>query len=277
MMNMKIVLFKNVEVVKKGNIDISIEMEYGNEEIKGKIASYGHHTTENRENRSPAVACEYLGENIGTIGVSHIDLDTIIGVGKVSGLLSPKYDNELFKDIEFIDLEGQHMLYKVSSYNKELIISMNGIIAENRVPFSKDMVVDVTEIVLSILNKINNLTEIEIIEYNKKYIDLQNRIEKGLYKEIGNIRVFKADEFSNAQYINLNTKIEFDYIISFSNKSSTYTLSKRSDEVKGEMDKIMVNVFGDGAGGRNNIAGSPRGEKQEFNDTIINNILIRIL
>jgi hypothetical protein len=166
-------------------------------------------------------------------------------------------------------------LVNIPTGHRDLIIATNDVINSNRLQFSKDLVVDITEYIENLVTKIEAITAKDIKVAVERYQELESKIENSLVKEVGNIRIFKSDEFANANYYNPATGAMFDYIINYT-KFKTISLSKRDNNIAGNMAQIMKEIFGDGAGGRENIAGSPRDMQIENPDKYIEEIIKRL-
>jgi hypothetical protein len=271
---MRVYLVKKYEEGLKLNPTITIEAEYGDKTVTGSKLTLAHHG-ENAGNPAP---CVYDGDvriaDDDVVVVSHIDLDTLLGYMILRCRLI-NITKKIGQSVEYIDLNGRHNMHNIPTGHRDLIIAMNDVINSNRLLFTKELVVDITDYIEDLVAKIEDIKIKDIKAAVAKYQELENKIENSLVKEVGNIRVFKSDEFANANYYNPATGAMFDYIINYT-KFKTISLSKRDNNIANNMAQIMKEIFGEGAGGRENIAGSPRDMQIENPDKYIEEIIKRL-
>lgn len=263
---MKFLLAPNLELAKTVNPDVSIEAEYGRNTVFGSVYTAAHHG-DLSNNPAPCVDPEL--KNIGhllndetVVLLSHIDLDTVLGCGL---LISHKatIDKNFNLLAAWKDVLGVHKIKQFPKYTEELHDMLNGYHAwaeKNRKKLPKDEIVDVTSDILESLNVIENIVTnngLELIEEGRKWQkDIDELDELSLVGQKGRILIRVSDKFVNSFY-----KEDGDINLVFSLRNKTITLST-AEEIEGfSCEEFMKSVFGKNAGGRKNIAGTPRGVK----------------
>lgn len=261
--NVKVLYTQNVELAKSVNADISIEAEYGDTCVEGKILTLAHHGS---RSNNPA-PCELDNQELefNSILVSHLDLDTLGGIMAVLGI--KKGNPSFWKDAAYIDVNGTHHMYKLPIRSQDLINSYYYIADSiGRLPLTRDEVKDITETVEEFIVKLNKLFTDE--EYQKEMIekgrqwgfDKAQEVEKCLVKENRNIRCFITDgTFCSASYYSPSMDCITNATITLNKKFGSITLAFEDGGNEHNAMEIVQSLWGSEAGGRAGIAGSPRG------------------
>lgn len=266
-----------------------IEAEWGNneltEEMEGVSKVFNHHGK--NENIPAALAFEkiYFG-NYRTYSseyfiISHIDVDTIFGIGWVSGIFPlTKKLMDLSRIFASLDINGYHNLKIDENYKKEFTVIM-GIVSHAKKLLKKvkfQNYYNCTPIILKTLVKINSLINNEKLlneRYNiiLKEENLNKSYENLLLKESdNNIHIFnkKINDFNNDKH---------SFIVSWNLSLSIYGRDKET--VKKYIPEGLpefLNKISPESGGQFTAAGTKR--KKEIPKSIylkiINELKIRI-
>lgn len=283
-MNIKIImapsLEKALEIKQRLNGPLAtIECEYGNVVVEGAV-TLAHHVE--GWNAAPALASSNIIEEAGVepvdgdyILVSHIDLDTIMGIMNIANDMP--FSEEVKKGINFVDCNGQHNLFKeeVSEEARRVILAYIGYAARNRCPQQEDITEYVRTLIQEFYNQDNYEAGLALVEGRKK------AASEYLAAAVGNVVLLDQPESSNIFGLNseyIIDGVEYDYVIVFNQKFGSITVSSKAG-VKGEknMATIMKAVFGEEAGGHKGIAGTPRGKYYTLEDaTNLLDIMSRI-
>jgi len=259
---MQILISSNPENLKSANPDITIEAEYGKILVKGSVLTLAHHG-ERSFNPPPCVGDNLKLENINnmTIGISHIDLDTIGGIMRVTDC---KPQQDWFWELAgLIDVNGIHKLSKFSqSYNSIEVDRLNAFWCwseSSRFCAPRDgSVVDCTDfvniaikIIYDILNGDKELIKAGI-SWAKDKIKLD---QESFIEQIGDVIVRKSEQFVNHLYRDAKA------IVSFNLRTYGITISL-ADPIEGvSCCQVAQEVWGPEAGGHTGIAGTPRGKE----------------
>lgn len=257
-------------------IDISIEAEYGDEVIAGKIYTAAHHGSRST-NPAPCVDINIPVISDGTILVSHLDLDTLGGIARALGYNKIIQYNDFWLVAAFKDVYGPHKTAHATNYSQEISAQLDAYSAwaeNNRKFYPRDKATDVTEDVLlsiKILSRILD-NDPELINAGREWRQKIDELDAAsLVSQHGRLLVRVSDKFVSAFY-----KKDADIIVAFSTKNKTITLSTADEDDGIDCVKIMQKLFGPKAGGRRVIAGSPRGQVMDFFDLakVVNEIIL---
>lgn len=283
-LDIQVILAPTLEQAKTVDADISIEAEYGSETITGKKYTSAHHGV-NCNNPAPCMDKNIPYMQDGIVVVSHIDLDMIIGCMRVFGLLSEDENDKLnviCNAIEYIDVHGPHHINKYPQQTKDFF---NAYWAWNESRGRQEKITETTNVTQKVLQAIEVIQKIVLeldcradnnngIDYIKLGRDwaknVQEATENCLYEETTLYRVFLTDRvFCGASYWSPKQKQVVPSIVSYNEKYKAITLSFADSGEKYNAISIMQKLFGDQAGGKPGIAGTPRGQEYEFKNTQI--------
>ncbi len=245
---------------------VTVECEYGLEVVEGQLHTMAHHVP--GWETAPSLQMNiksFKFDQDDYIMISHLDLDTICGIMAAIGEYNVSED--IKKGVNYVDCNGQQHLFdtEVSEEAREFILSYIGYAQKNRAPFGVE---DVTEYVS---DAISSLRTREYYEAGKAFVENRKaEAEASVVSTLGSIALIeqKTDSTAfglNSEYI-LGGK-EYDYVIVFSNKFKSVTISARrgSNDPKNMAELVRV-VFGPEADGHHGIAGSPRGKEFSLED-----------
>lgn len=245
----------------------SVEAEYGDKVIEGELITLAHHIHKYINNPAPCnTHVEALSDN-STIVVSHIDLDTIGGCLALMGI--KKEDNEFWKAVEFIDLNGPHHIHELS---EELQSKFNAYWAYNskNIQDRTTEIKDVTDCIIAYGDIIDRIIENdrELLEEGRKWEQGKEVVEKCLVAENEYVRVFNSSEgvFCSASYYspNMNKVIPATVVLNGKYKSVTVAFADGGKQISAK--DLVQELWGPLAGGHPGIAGSPRGQEMKSED-----------
>lgn len=251
------------EIVERFNGPLAtVECEYGQTVVQGSV-TLAHHVE--GWTTAPSLQSNTILVDAGIevvegdyIMISHVDLDTVTGIMALLGRYD--FDEDIKEGINFVDCNGQHHLFsdKISEGARRVILAYLGYAAANRAPQNDE---DVTDYILTLIELFNTeefyQAGLQIVTQRK------TEAEASVVATVGPVAILEQKEDSkvfglNSEYI-LND-IEYDYVIVFSNKFKSVTISaRRGGKDPKNMAELMRVVFGPEAGGHHGIAGTPRG------------------
>lgn len=272
--NVKILLAPTKEIAEIVSADATVEAEYGDYCAEGKYVTLAHHG-----NRSfnPA-PCNTKVEPLDlsapkTILVSHIDLDTL---GGIMALLNEKPDCPSFwKSAEKVDVKGVQHIHEVPVRDKEMMDAFHAWDTKQ----SKTRYTELTDVSKLVFEKIKIL-KIICDKKHSKHKDLilegikwsqekEAEIEGKLIYENECLRVFKTDGiFCSASYYSPKQNKVIPASLVYNDTLKIITLAFEDGGKKYDACKIVQTLFGQLAGGRAGIAGSPRGEEIAYEEFV---------
>jgi len=253
-----------------------IETEYGDWALEGTMFTANHHLEKYASYPAPCMApinltnwCLPMGANIV---VSHIDLDTVLGV---MGLLGEWYFIPLeFRQVaEFIDLNGPHHIHKFPAHVQDWFNAYWAwsALPENRAP----RVTEITDVTKAIYDHVWFFEQLfnlyafsspKYIEAGREWAqNIQRETESKLIMETENYRVFRTDRvFCGASYYSSTHRTIAKAVISFNEKFKAITVSCSDGSI--DCRKLVQSLWGPDAGGHEGISGSPRGQEMSEHD-----------
>ena len=275
----KILLAPTLEAAKSIDYpEASVEAEYGEECVRGRMVTLAHHTREYQGNPAPCNSAVDILPDGSAILISHIDLDTLGGIFALTG--RKRENREFWEAAEFIDLNGSHHIHELPGVIQE---KLNAFYAfetmmreqarlSGRYPFKT--LTDVTEDVESrwiAIDAILDLSHPEHdemirrgVEWNRK---ITKKVESKLVCEVCGIREFITDGvFCSASYYSPRQGRIMPATISYNTVSNAITVSFADQGEKINARDFVQTEWGDKAGGHAGIAGSPRGKKMDITD-----------
>ena len=247
------------ELINTTEIVATVEAEYGEVCIEGKEVTLAHHGT--RSHNPAPCNWEVTPLNNGNILVSHIDLDTVGGVLALMGL-KPE-DNDFWKGAEFIDVNGVHHIHELPT---EVQDKLNAIYAWGSERENKRIteVTDVTKDILSWLEILNPVLgsnpDAEWIAKGKEWAEkVTSDVEAKLVSETETVRAFITDGvFCSASYYSPKFQKVCKATVTLNTKFNAITVAFADGGKEASAREIVQSLWGEEAGGRDGIAGSPR-------------------
>jgi hypothetical protein len=111
---MKIIIANNSASLEAINPDATVEAEYGDMVVLGQVITLAHHGI--RSNRPcPCSLPNFPDLGIETIGISHVDLDTIGGILAILGQKPDQFDwvRNFWRVAAEVDARGVHKLHDI--------------------------------------------------------------------------------------------------------------------------------------------------------------------
>ena len=254
----------NLETARQKEFDATVEAEYGSFVVYGKKETLYHHV--NPQNPCPCLYENNKNNNISTILVSHIDLDSIGGCLALLGQ-KPEVCPDFWELAAYIDVNGSHNLDDAPFSNeaKVLLIAFWYVHNKKENPRFKELT-DVTETIMEYRDILSSL-ENYISEAKDWYSKSNAEVEKRLVYENENFRIFKTERlWCNSAYRSMQTGKIVPFIITYNIELKSFTVSTCLKDENIHIGNILKEIFGDKAGGHAGIGGTPRGEEFEFED-----------
>lgn len=262
---MQIIISSNPENLAKAltNHSATVEAEYGSKVVLGSILTLAHHG-DNWNRPCPSSINNLPDLGITSIGVSHIDLDTI---GGVLAILGRKPNNDAFWAVAaHIDIRGIHKAHLHPEYNavKPYLDAFYAYSEANKVFSPRNgSALDITKQVEDycgiVLNILNN--DADLLQKGRAWYESKTTLERdSKIKVVNDIIVRQADSFVNHLYEDKNA------VLALNTKYQSITLSFAEQDDPRNACTIMQSIFGELAGGHKGIAGSPRGQTMTESD-----------
>lgn len=282
MKKFKAYLYKNCENAKekintiKDQEIVTIECEWGDKELKGHLSLSHHGTRQN--NLAPSVffkSGNYKQVNNPAFILSHIDADSVFGAMWVLGILDK--NNPLH--IQISEMVAQADVYGPHTVKEDLSndvfrkwITIGWIVNRNNT-FECG---DITEKFKEILFMIGDVLESDIkkhpfyIEAYEWFTKIRKNAAQYIDYKTKYLTGFISPKFMLSNY-NL-TGIVKPFLIQFHTQTKRITVSAINEKVakhvfgEGGLVTFMQEIFGEDAGGKVSIAGSPKDRKLTIKD-----------
>ena len=258
------------------NAAATVEAEYGDICVEGKDITLAHHGP---RSGNPA-PCNTEVEPIsgGMILVSHLDLDTIGGIMAIKG--TKPEDPEFWRAAEYVDLHGPHHIHR---FPKEIQDKFNAFYAAEFALRDKEGRINGREIkdITKDAEKREEAVKAICIEQHpehERYIsrgkqwakERADAAEKQAVADTQNVRVFMTNGVSTAAaYYSEKDKEIKPATVTYNAKFGTITIALEDGGKSGvSAMRIAREIWGEGAGGKDGIAGSPHGMEMTENDLV---------
>lgn len=285
----RIFIAKNADTLQGLRPHATVEAEYGDEVVEGRLATLAHHGSRS-DNPPPC-----MDDSVPTIpehsivGISHLDLDTIGGLLRLAGYkIGNAIEEAFWKIAGRVDVSGPHKLKEIVGeevyrhklpykFRTNFVDMFNAYYAwsrENRLFAPKNgdelcctnQVVNTVRIICKILAEDEALLKAgrefakEEYELNKSSYVRDFISKQGLY-----VCVRRSDAFVNHLYTTPAGR-KCDIVVTFRGDFGAITVSRESDSVPVDCREVVKAAFGPKANGQPRIAGSPRGQKMTNED-----------
>jgi len=257
----------------------TVEAEYGDRTVFGSVLTLCHHGKW-AGNPAPCMHNEPVG--VDAIGLSHIDLDALGGVLAIQGR-KPEF-RHFWMTAALVDLSGPHRLPDIlKPFDEETAEALKDRInafwawaKRNRPPTVKGS--EVKEVSEYIYKAYEALTAIlngdeDLLEDGREFEKQSERLNEESFVECkSGVIVRVSPEFVNMFYRppkSLGAKFEdVAYaVVAFNTRTGSITVSfEDSGMFSLSAVKIVQELWGPEAGGRDGIAGSPRGVRMGLKD-----------
>lgn len=269
-----ITLASNEEQAKVLHPDYTVEAEYGDVCIEGKKLTLAHHGS--RSHNPAPCNWEVRPAEAGSILISHIDLDTIGGVLAITG--DKISDPEFWQGAEHLDVYGPHHIHDLSPEVQDQLNAVDAWEETLDVPVldqpadMKELVREYAEFLEKVLDR-DHPEHREVIEKGRKWAQAAVReTEQRCVFENDMVRAFRTDgPFCSAAYYSPQQGKIIPCTVAYHEQfgSITVAFADGGKEKGGVLSakEIVQELWGPLAGGRDGIAGSPRGQvmtEEEF-------------
>lgn len=287
---LKVILAPTLDAAKATwDPDVTVEAEYGSHVVTGRVLTLAHHQSQGPWStaggaRAPccdkdqvAGAAAELRRVLDDKGhvkvlISHFDLDTVGGIGRVlAALTSLTGDESLFDGhesfwrlAEFVDLNGPHRAHKSPDASEQNLLALQAFWARSRAakPASGDVSLDVAS-ALATLADILIRRDKNMLLAGKIYADEQEALErKSLIEELPSGVVVRC----YTGFVNHLYGKDGRAVVAFNPETGAVTVSLADPVTDVSCRQIVQDLFGPEAGGHDGIAGSPRGKRMTFED-----------
>lgn len=267
----RVILAPSYDMAKNINSEATVEAEYGDECLEGTMATLAHHGPR-ANNPAPCNTSDVPKlPPFATVVVSHIDLDTLGGIYALQGR-KPE-DDRFWEAAEMIDVKGVHHIHEL---DKDIQDKLNAYYAYNYNHAGErySETVDVTKQVEDAYGVINDILDIDAPEHDMLIADgkewaqaREAAVEAQLIYEDKNMRVFDSNGvFCAASYYSPKQDALIPATVTYNEKTKTVTLGFEDGGKQYNAMEIVRSVWGPEAGGREGIAGSPRGAEMTKDD-----------
>lgn len=272
------ILISNVpEVLRAAAPDVTIEAEYGDVLVEGTLLTLAHHG-DRGHNPPPSTRQNQVVEGVSTIGVSHMDLDTLGGILSVLGL-KPEAPS-FWELVGFVDTNGVHKLAQ-SGASKEDLDRLYAFYSQSttklRVSAPYDgSVADITEQVHALASVVSRaiLNDETLLEEGQKFKLNEGQLNASSFRSFDpatGIIMRQSTGFVNHLYVTPSGEIARAVVSqnpseSLSGGAITASLA---DPIEGiHVGKLLGEFFSPEAGGHAGIGGSERGKARPFEDAL---------
>jgi hypothetical protein len=269
----KIFITSNPATAKELKPQHTVEAEYGDVCVEGSIQTLAHHGSRSHNPAPCATADVSVAGADDVIVVSHVDLDTLGGLGKLLGFEPCLGILGFWKLAEFVDVNGPHKLHEAEATPKNLedLYAYWAWSQDNRVFAPRDgSALEITDKVLEHLDVLGCLLnpqgDADIIRgkelraAGQAFKEAEEELNRESLKDVittplGDIAIRSAAAFTNHLYTTVDEQVCAG-VLAFREDLKSVTVS--FSEEQGNACEIMQKAFGPEAGGRKGIAGSPR-------------------
>lgn len=264
---MKFIISSNVENLRAAKPDATVEAEYGDAVVEGRILTMAHHGPRAGQ-KAPCAYGNGCAAGVEAVGISHVDLDTI---GGCAALLGVKFHAPSFWALaEFVDLNGPHKLASSGASAADLrrLNAYWAFSQANKVFAPRDgSVADVTPQVMKHVDAVQAILEGNevMLQAGDRFAEGEDALGRESFVSLADgILVRQSKRFVNHLYVAPDGRVARAVVTH--NPSETdlsggaVTLSL-ADPIPGvNCGEILKAVFGAEAGGHAGIGGSPRGK-----------------
>ena len=261
---------------------VTVEAEYGSMVWEGSLFTAAHHQAEGpfagrHQGGTQPSPCNNDAipalDLMGTVGVSHFDLDTLGGVLRAWGMTGFFGGRmESFWDLaEFVDVNGPHRLAQAGASEEDLerLHAFWAWSSENRLPRAEE-VTDVTKFFAeaeSVLRRIlQGEGDPELLRAGRDFREAGEKLNReSLVQVVSDVAVRCSPGFTNHLYA-LPHGAPCKAVAAYNTSHGSVTVSL-ADPIEGVSCREVVQaLWGPDAGGHDGIAGSPRGQRMSIHD-----------
>jgi hypothetical protein len=244
----------------------TVEAEFGFDVVEGSVQTLAHHGPR-AANPCPCLNPDVLPAERGdVIGISHIDLDTLGGLGRIIGIdHCMGFVTQFWALAAYVDINGPHKIHEFAP-TPETERQLNAYwawAADHKVFAPRDgSVLDVSHDVATHMQELGHILAGDegLLEAGDAFKAAGAELNKTSLVEVietplGKVAIRRADGFTNHLYTTAE-EVVCDGVLAFNATFESVTLS--FSDGQGNACDIMQKAFGPEAGGHAGIAGSPR-------------------
>lgn len=261
-------------------VDATVEAEYGDACVKGEIATLAHHGPRSGNPAPCNTDVEPIKGKDVTILLSHIDLDALGGVMALTG--EKPDDPEFWKAAEYIDVNGIHHMHDLPQNIQDKLNAFYAVedgLRKEEGPVDRTSISDIAEAVAKRESAVGIILDERhpehgnYIEAGKKWAEeIETAVEKQHVCDTRNARVFITEgPFTAASYYSPDAEKVMPATVTYNKKFSSITVAfADGGDPNGRKNArdIVQSLWGMEAGGREGIAGSPRGKEMTLHDLV---------
>ena len=261
-------------------VDATVEAEYGDICIEGKKATLAHHGPRSGNPAPCNAEVDPLNGERTTILLSHIDLDALGGIMALTG--EKPDDKEFWKAAEYIDVNGSHHMHDLPQNVQDKLNAFYAVedgLREEEGPVDRSSISDVTEAVAKRVSAVEIILDErhpehgKYISAGKEWVEkIEAAVEQQHICDTKNARVFITEgPFTAASYYSPENEKIMPATVTFNKKFDAITVAfADGGNADGDKNarKIVQSLWGKEAGGREGIAGSPRGKAMTLRDLV---------
>lgn len=264
---MKFIISSNVENLRAAKPDATVEAEYGDAVAEGRVLTMAHHGPRAGQ-KAPCAYENGCGAGVETVGLSHVDLDTIGGCLALLGQRPPAPG--FWSLAEYVDLNGPHKLVReaLRPYDYRRLNAYWAFSQANRVFAPRDgSVADVTPQVMKHVEAVRAILDDDevLLAAGDKFAEGEDALNRESFVSFADgIIVRQSKRFANHLYVAPDGRVARAVVThnpSESDLSGGAVTLSLADPIPGvNCGEILKSVFGAEAGGHAGIGGSPRGK-----------------
>jgi hypothetical protein len=246
------------------NVVLSVEAEYGGDVVEGAVYTAAHHVEKYKKNPAPCNDKRIPVIQDGNVLVSHMDLDTVGGVLRAMPEFQDLFSFEssyFWGAAEYVDNNGPH---RVTQHPARFFLAAYWAFAAQKPRLNPKAAHDVTEEVVEAGNFLRKVLagDPDILKMGETFLDAKKTLNKESFRGFyGDIGIRSSKEFVASLYDYDN--VMFKGLVSFNEKFETITVSLESPVPGFSCSDFVKTLWGQGAGGKDGVAGSPRGQKMD--------------
>lgn len=265
---MNIVMSSNPEILKDSISGCSgtVEAEYGDTLVEGSAWTLAHHGPRSG-NPAPCLAESGSLSPVTVIGISHFDLDTLMGIGIAMGR---RYFKAFAAAAAFIDTNGVHRAGAVNIEGWEgLRPFFNAFWAwseDNRLfPPRDGSVMNCTDFIEGALDTLDRILvkDEELFKAGEEWAEAKAELNSASFLGYAGpyMQVIKrsSGSFVNHLYNDPESGQLAGYVVALNPERGSVTVSAEDGGHRLSMRELVQGLWGVEAGGHDGIAGSPRG------------------
>jgi len=282
---MRILISSNPENLKAVNPDITVEAEYGKVVVEGRLLTLAHHG-DRGHNAPPSQRPNERVQDAETIGVSHIDLDTLGGIMSVCG--DKPEAPSFWKLAGFVDVNGAHKLGESGASDddlRRLYAYWAGSESIKIYPPRDGSVLDITDDVTKLVDLVAEVLvdNDKVLKSGDAFKEAQNDLNHSSFIRMleNGVILRQASNFVNHLYVTPDGQVGRAIVTHNPSEdlpggAITASLADPIDGVN--IGDLLGDVFGSEAGGQPGIGGSERGiarpmvDAEEFAQHLIEEI-----